>query len=184
MHSRSPQSTSQLPRPVALVLLLASFASGAAEQLSPAEGAPAAPACQLAIEKAPSAADLAHYRGQVVYVDFWASWCGPCRQSFPFMNQLQSEFGDKGLAVVAINLDEEAGDAQSFLASHPASFNVATGGSNQDCASSFHVEAMPSSYLIDRAGKVRYIHHGFRAGDAELLHSLAATLVAEPTGTP
>jgi thiol-disulfide isomerase/thioredoxin len=168
---------------LALSALLASVACGAAEQLSPADGAPAAPACKLAIDKEPSAADLAHYRGQVVYVDFWASWCGPCRQSFPFMNQLQSDFGDKGLTVVAVNLDEEVSDAQSFLASHPASFNVA-GGANQECAASFHVEAMPSSYLIDRAGKVRYIHHGFRSGDAELLHGLAATLVAEPASAP
>ena len=170
-----------------LAMALAAFMFGtvasAAEQLTAATGAPPAPACKLAIEKEPSAADLAHFRGQVVYVDFCASWCGPCRQSFPFMNQLQSTLGGKGLAVLAINLDEEASDAQSFLASHPADFKVA-GGANQDCAAAFQVEAMPSSYLIDREGRVRYIHHGFRAGDAELLQGLATSLVAEPAAAP
>lgn len=176
-------ASSRLLAPLLLVTLLAPFNSGAAEQLAAADQAPAAPACKLAVTNEPTATELAQYRGQVVYVDFWASWCGPCRQSFPFMNQLQSDFGSQGLTVVALNLDEEAGDAQTFLASHPASFKVA-GGANQDCAAAFHVEAMPSSYLVDRAGKVRYIHHGFRAGDAELLHGLTASLVAEPAAGP
>ncbi len=183
MVSRLQTSSTRLVPPLLLVALLVSFGSGAAEQLAAADNAPAAPACKLAVTNAPTATELAQYHGQVVYVDFWASWCGPCRQSFPFMNQLQSDFGDQGLTVVALNLDEEASDAQAFLASHPASFKIAT-GANQACASSFHVEAMPSSYLIDRAGKVRYIHHGFRAGDAELLHGLAASLLAEPVAAP
>lgn len=163
-------------------LLLPGLAS-AAEQLQDAAQAPAAPSCALSVEGDSGPTELDKFLGRVIYVDFWASWCGPCRQSFPFMNQLQTEFGEQGLTVLAINLDEEAADAQSFLAGHPASFKVA-GGANQECASSFHVEAMPSSYLIDRAGKVRYIHHGFRAGDAELLRGLTASLMAEPVATP
>jgi len=179
-------STSPHARPalaMALCALMFVDLAGAAEQLLPAAGALPAPACKLAIANEPDAANLAHYRGQVVYVDFWASWCGPCRQSFPFMNQLHSQLGDKGLAVLAINLDEEAEDAQRFLASHPAQFRVA-GGANQACASAFQVEAMPSSYLVDRNGRVRYIHHGFRAGDGQRLQELAARLVAEPATTP
>ncbi|MCC6710459.1 MAG: TlpA family protein disulfide reductase [Gammaproteobacteria bacterium] len=168
---------------LALAALLASASGQAAEQLAAAQDAPAAPACKLSLDKDAAPAELAQYRGQVVYVDFWASWCGPCRQSFPFMNQMQSDFGDKGLTVVAVNLGEEASDAQSFLANPAASFKIA-GGANQECAAAFHVEAMPSSYLIDRAGKVRYIHHGFRTGDAELLRTLTATLLAEPATTP
>lgn len=168
---------------LALTALMVSSLVTAADPLLPAAQAPAAPACMLAMQGEQAPAGLDKFLGQVVYVDFWASWCGPCRQSFPFMNQLQSTLGDKGLTVVAINLDEEATDAQTFLASHAASFKVAS-GANQACASSFHVEAMPSSYLIDRAGKVRYIHHGFRAGDAELLQGLAASLVAEPAAAP
>lgn len=164
------------------VLLLPALA-GAAEQLLIATQAPAAPSCALTMQAEQGPSGLDKFRGQVIYVDFWASWCGPCRQSFPFMNQLHTEFADQDLAVVAINLDEEAADVQTFLAAHPANFKVAS-GANQECAASFHVEAMPSSYLIDRAGKVRYIHHGFRAGDAELLRRLTASLVAEPNAAP
>ena len=83
------------------------------------------------------------------------------------MNQLQADFANQGLTVLALNLDEEASAAQSFLLEHPARFKIAD-GTNQACATSFHVEAMPSSYLIDRAGKVRYIHHGFRDGDVNV----------------
>jgi thiol-disulfide isomerase/thioredoxin len=170
------------PRCVPPLLLAALFATAscdAAESLTAAQDAPAAPACKFSIDKAAAPVDLGRYRGQVVYVDFWASWCGPCRQSFPFMNEMHNELGAKGLTVLAVNLDEEAGDAQSFLAKHPASFQVA-GGDNQACASAFQVEAMPSSYFVDRAGKVRYVHHGFRGGDAQLLRGLAAILLAEP----
>lgn len=164
------------------VLLLPALA-GAAEQLLTATQAPAAPSCALTIQGDPGPSALDKFLGQVVYVDFWASWCGPCRQSFPFMNQLQAAFANQKLVVLAVNLDEEAADGQTFLAAHPANFKVAS-GANQECAASFHVEAMPSSYLIDRAGKVRYIHHGFRAGDAELLRGLTASLVAEPSAAP
>lgn len=164
---------------LALAALFAATSCHAAEQLADAGTAPTAPTCKLSLDKDAAAGDFAQFRGQVLYVDFWASWCGPCRQSFPFMNELETELGAKGLTVLAVNLDEEASDAQSFLANHPASFKVA-GGDNQACAAAFHVEAMPSSYLIDRAGKVRYIHHGFRGGDAELLRGLATTLLAEP----
>ena len=183
MPTRFCRPPSRRMLPIALTALMVSGLVTAADQLLPAAQAPAAPACTLAVQGKQVPAGLDKFRGQVLYVDFWASWCGPCRQSFPFMNQLQSELGDKGLTVLAINLDEEATDAQTFLASHAASFKVAS-GANQECAAAFHVEAMPSSYLIDRAGKVRYIHQGFRAGDAELLQGLAASLVAEPAAAP
>lgn len=179
MHPGPIESTARFVATLSLTALLA-FAQGAvAEQLTGADVAPVAPACKLSVGDDAALGELAQLRGQVVYVDFWASWCGPCRQSFPFMNQLQTDLGGKGLTVLAVNLDEEAADAQGFLAKHPASFKVA-GGANQDCASAFHVEAMPSTYLVDRAGKVRYIHHGFRGGDAELLRGLTASLLAEP----
>src|SRR5436190_21459373 len=68
---------------------------------------------------------LESLRGKAVLVDFWASWCGPCRQSFPWMNDLQRKYGDKGLAIVAVNLDKDREFASSFLAEVPASFTVA-----------------------------------------------------------
>lgn len=176
-HPRSPRPPSRLL--LLLTALLSPFAALAADAMLGAEQAAAAPACPLAIDASGAPKALAELRGQVVYLDFWASWCGPCRQSFPVMNTLQTELGGKGLAVVAVNLDEEAADAASFLAAHPAQFRVA-GGDNTACASAFKVEAMPSSYLIDRAGRVRLVHHGFRAGDAETLRAQLETLLAEP----
>lgn len=175
-----PRSLLPSFRPLLLLTaLLSPFAVLAADALATAEQAVAAPACPLAIDATGAPKALAELRGKVVYLDFWASWCGPCRQSFPFMNALETEMRDKGLAVVAVNLDEEAADAASFLTAHPAQFQVA-GGDNAACASAFKVEAMPSSYLIDRAGRVRLVHHGFRAGDAEALRAQLETLLAEP----
>ena len=99
-------------------------------------------------------------RGQVVYVDFWASWCGPCRRSFPWMNEMQQKYGGKGLAIVAVNVDKKRADAQKFLAQLPASFPVVfdEGGASPGA---FGVKGMPSSYLIDAAGNVVFVERGF-----------------------
>jgi thiol-disulfide isomerase/thioredoxin len=121
---------------------------------------------------------LQQFKGKVVYVDFWASWCGPCVQSFPFMNGLDHEFKGKGLQIVAINMDENPADAQQFLGQHPAKFTVLA-DTNQQCAKAFEVKAMPSSYLIDRNGVVRYEHLGFKAGETEQLQTLIKQLLTE-----
>jgi thiol-disulfide isomerase/thioredoxin len=104
---------------------------------------------------------LSELRGKVVYVDFWASWCGPCRQSFPWMNQLQSTWGDKGLVIVAINLDQERALADRFIAAMKPGFTLAfdpQGGT----AEHYKVQGMPTSYLIDRQGNIHARHMGFR----------------------
>ena len=167
----------------ALALCALAFSGHAEDQLGNAADAIAAPTCKLTLDDGQAPTELASLRGQVVYLDFWASWCGPCRQSFPFMNDLHAQLGDKGVRVVAVNLDEEQADARDFLVKHPASFKVA-GGDNSACAQAFKVEAMPSTYLLDRSGRVRLVHHGFRAGDAEQLRAMLETLVAEPAPTP
>lgn len=117
-------------------------------------------------------------RGQVVYVDFWASWCGPCAQSFPFMNRLHSALQDKGLHIVAINVDENTDDAEQFLKNQPAKFKVALDSDNQ-CAKNFDVRAMPSTYLIDRKGIVRHVHLGFRDSEADVLEEQVNQLLKE-----
>ena len=119
----------------------------------------AAPAFSLRDANGASVA-LERLRGQVVYVDFWASWCGPCRRSFPWMNELQRRYGDRGLTIVAINVDKNAADAARFLERNPAMFAVAydqAGGT----PSAYAVREMPSSYLIDSRGKVVEVEHGF-----------------------
>jgi thiol-disulfide isomerase/thioredoxin len=99
-------------------------------------------------------------RGRVLYVDFWASWCEPCRRSFPWLAHLQEQYGDKGLTVVAINLDQERKAADAFLGKYPAPFRVAFDPQGKS-AGAFHVEAMPTSFLIGRDGRVLERHTGF-----------------------
>jgi thiol-disulfide isomerase/thioredoxin len=138
-----------------------------------------APVCALSPLATPEAVDMRQLRGQVVYVDFWASWCGPCAQAFPFMNALDREFRERGLQIIGINVDEHPADARRFLAKHAASFRLAAdpGG---DCPRRFGVRAMPSSYLIDRNGVVRYEQVGFRAGATGKLRQVVEQLLAEP----
>jgi thiol-disulfide isomerase/thioredoxin len=99
-------------------------------------------------------------RGRVVYVDFWASWCAPCRRSFPWMNTLQQRFGSRGLAVVAINVDKRRPDADRFLHQFPATFTVVFDPAGVTPAA-YAVPGMPTSYLIDARGNVVQIEQGF-----------------------
>ena len=99
-------------------------------------------------------------RSKLTYVDFWATWCGPCKQSFPFMNELVEKYGDKGLTVTAISLDEETSDVAVFLKSMPASFGVFYGDSD-DIGEKVQPPGMPSSVLIDENGKIVALHVGY-----------------------
>jgi len=121
-------------------------------------------ACFGVLMSAPSFAqarlDLEGLRGHVVYVDFWASWCSPCRQSFPWMKALESAYGSRGLSVVAIDLDHDQADAQRFLRVFQPNFPVIYDPAGT-LAQRFNVMAMPTSVLIDRTGKIRYEHAGF-----------------------
>jgi len=111
---------------------------------------------------------LSKAKGKLVYLDFWASWCGPCKQSFPWMNAMQEKYRAQGLEVIAINLDENNPDAQKFLASVPAKFTIGfdTKGATPE---SYGVKGMPTSYLIGRDGKVIFQHMGFNAADKDKL---------------
>lgn len=136
------------------------------------------PACQLTSLDGGQSYDLQQLKGKVVYVDFWASWCASCAKSFPYLNQLHNTFKDKGLQVVGINTDENSQDAKAFLNSHPAQFAVTADVSKQ-CATNFAMEAMPSTYLIDKKGIMRYVHLGFRAGETADLQQKVEQLLAE-----
>jgi thiol-disulfide isomerase/thioredoxin len=119
---------------------------------------------------------LAELRGQLVYVDFWASWCAPCKQSFPWMNALQAKYGARGLRIVAINVDAKTDDAQRFLASVPASFAIAFDPAGS-MPRAYAVKGMPSSYLIDAQGKILWSHIGFQAHEQDALEQkIAAAL--------
>jgi thiol-disulfide isomerase/thioredoxin len=126
--------------------------------LSAARGEEIAPTFTLTGNTGP--VNLAAYRGKVVYVDFWASWCAPCRKSFPWMNDLQRRYGARGLAIVAINVDKKEDVARAFLADYPAQFMIAFDPTGM-VAEAYRVWTMPSSYLIDRKGTLRSTHRGF-----------------------
>jgi thiol-disulfide isomerase/thioredoxin len=122
------------------------------------------------------------FKGKVLYIDFWASWCGPCLLSFPFMNDLQNAYGPRGLQVIAVNMDERPADAAAFLAKHSAGFAVAS-GPNGPCAKAFGVATMPTSFLVDRNGRIRSMHAGFRPGDVDGLRASVESLLAEKSGS-
>ena len=137
------------------------------------------PSCNLTSMAGEPITDLQKLRGEVIYVDFWASWCPPCVRSFPFMNQLEHEFKEKGLHIIGVNLDEKLTDAETFLEKYPVDFDIAL-DPNKQCVSDFGVMAMPTSYLIDRKGVIRHIHQGFREGEVEKLRLAIQYLLTEP----
>jgi thiol-disulfide isomerase/thioredoxin len=159
----------QLLRHIAAAVCCASFAVAQA-----AEPGGAAPDFELS--GTGGKVKLSALRGNVVYVDFWASWCGPCRQSFPWMNEMQARYGGQGLRIVGINVDTHEKDARDFLTETPATFTVAfdsTGATPR----SYRIKGMPTSLLIDADGKVVFEHSGFRVADkAELEQRIQAAL--------
>ena len=122
--------------------------------------------------------NLAALRGKVVYLDFWASWCAPCRKSFPWMDSMQRTYAGRGLVVVAVNLDEERAPAEEFLREFNPGFRVVF-DSKGTLAESFKVSGMPSSFLVDRHGTVRYRHVGFRDESPATLANELSSLLAE-----
>ena len=115
---------------------------------------------------------------KVLYIDFWASWCGPCVKSFPFLEQLHKELGAQGLEVIGVNLDEDVADAKQFLVDYPVTFAIVS-DPEQHCAKSFGLKGMPSSYLIGRDGVVRHVQMGFRPGEMEELRGIVKQLLTE-----
>ncbi len=117
--------------------------------------------------------DLARHRGQVVIVDFWASWCKPCRQSIPWLNTMRARYGSQGLTIIGVNVDAERSDAERFLRDVPIEFENLFDPVG-DLAMQFKVQGMPSSYVFDRNGKLVETHLGFR--DAKKAENEAALL--------
>jgi len=135
------------------------------------------PDCQLKQLTADKVVPLS-VPGRVKYVDFWASWCGPCVQSMPYMNDIQEQYRSQGLDVIAINVDENREDAEAFLKAHPANITIAQSTDGQ-CPGQFGVQAMPSSYLIDKHGKIRHIQLGFRPSETAVVREKIQGLLLE-----
>jgi cytochrome c biogenesis protein CcmG, thiol:disulfide interchange protein DsbE len=121
---------------------------------------------------------LAALRGRVVYVDFWASWCVPCRRSFPWMNAMHARYAGDGLAIVGVNVDKRRADAERFLSDTPASFTIVYDAEGHTPAS-YDVRGMPSSYLIDREGNITAVEEGFHDERRAALEARIRALLAQ-----
>jgi thiol-disulfide isomerase/thioredoxin len=137
------------------------FTFGTLFALPPITASTAKPAPDMAVRRADGAAvRLADYKGKVVLIDFWASWCPPCKTSFPALDAIYREYQEQGLAVLAVNVDEKRRDAQVFLDVHPHRMTVLFDPKGAS-PTAFGVKGMPTSFLIDRTGNIRFTHMGY-----------------------
>ncbi len=134
--------------------------------------------CLLAIPAWSEPLDLNAFAGKVVYLDFWASWCAPCRQSFPWMSAMQKAYQAQGLTVIAVNVDHDRADADSFLRQFQPQFQVWFDPQGS-WAEKFKVSGMPTSIIIDRHGVPRFTHIGFWPGDSDVSAQQIRELLAE-----
>ncbi|WP_029921995.1 TlpA family protein disulfide reductase [Nevskia soli] len=172
---KSPQS-----KPLLLAFVATMLASLSAMALGPDQPAPP---FSLPSQGGGSTS-LAEFAGHLVYLDFWASWCSPCRQSFPWMNEIQAKYAGRGLRVLAVNVDAKQSDAEGFLAQVPAQFTVAFDPKGQT-PGLYQVKGMPTSFLIGSDGKVLMVHQSFHDGDRkELEASIEAALGVHPEAKP
>jgi cytochrome c biogenesis protein CcmG, thiol:disulfide interchange protein DsbE len=130
-----------------------------------------------ALAEAPvSLLDLSEYRGKVVVIDFWASWCAPCRRSFPWFDAMQQKYGDEGLVVIGVNEDNDLEEAEAFLGDVPVSFRI-VGDASGEIARAYDLVAMPSTYVIGRDGQVAARHLGFKTAEQEQYEALLRRLL-------
>lgn len=121
---------------------------------------------------------LEEYRGQVVLINFWASWCGPCRQEMPLLDQLHQRYVDTGFAVLGVNVEGEEGPARKLIDKVPVSFPVLI-DEGQTVSELYQLQAMPSTVVVDRDGVVRYIHAGYQPGDEAKYVEVVKKLIRE-----
>ena len=121
---------------------------------------------------------LSQYKGQVVMVNFWATWCGPCQQEMPLLDQMYKKYKPAGFTLIGVNVDKEAPAVKELLARKPVSFPVLLDPANQ-VSKAYHVDEMPSSVIIDRKGDIRYIHRGYRPGDENEYQDRIRQLIRE-----
>ena len=167
-------------RRIAAVLALVLLFLVSAPALAIDAGAPVPELAAPRLGEPAAQVSLAALRGQVVYVDFWASWCVPCRLSMPALDGLYREHRARGFTVVGVNKDVSVDDAARFLKRVPVTFPLVQDEGDR-AAKAFDVKAMPSGYLVDRRGVVRKVHRGFTPETAAALASEIETLLKEPS---
>jgi len=121
---------------------------------------------------------LSEFRGEVVMINFWASWCGPCRQEMPLLDQLYAEYQPLGFTILGVNVEEDTAQARALLEEVPVSFPVLFDTQSQ-VSKLYDVVAMPSTVLLDRDGNVRYLHHGYKPGYENTYQEQVRALIRE-----
>jgi peroxiredoxin len=159
---------------IAAALLAATAAAGRASAADTV-GRPA-PGFTLPLRGGTAPLGLEKLRGQVVMVNFWASWCGPCREEFPLLDQMYKKYKALGFTMLGVNVEPESKDAEGFIAKTPVTFPIVF-DKDSTVSKLYHVEGMPSTVLIDRSGVLRWVHRGYKPGDEnEYLDHLRALL--------
>jgi len=121
---------------------------------------------------------LNEYRGQVVLINFWASWCGPCRQEMPLLDRLHHRYEDTGFAVLGVNVEGVAEPAQEIVSKTNVTFPILI-DDGQKVSEMYNLQAMPSTVVVDRDGVIRYIHHGYKPGDEAKYVEVVKQLIRE-----
>lgn len=122
---------------------------------------------------------LASLRGQVVMINFWASWCGPCRQEFPLLDQIHRKYQPMGFAMLGVNVEPELADAERFLKETPVGFPILFDRTNA-VTKQYGVSGMPTTILVDRKGRVRWLHRAYRPGDENEYIAQIRAMLREP----
>ncbi len=160
--------------PAALLLLVGVAVAGQS-----AVGAPPRSAAEFTITGADGKPlKMSNYRGAVVLLNFWASWCGPCRQEMPILDRIHQRYEALGFAVIGVNVDEERGPAAHMLHEVPVSFPIGF-DPNGMVSTVYSVDAMPTTVIIDRRGMVRYTHRGYQPGFEDQYIAQIKALVSE-----
>jgi cytochrome c biogenesis protein CcmG/thiol:disulfide interchange protein DsbE len=121
--------------------------------------------------------DLAKYKGKVIIVDFWASWCEPCKIELPYLNGLNKKYKGQDVVIIGVNLDEKKADAVTFLKDHGVQLPLAYDGEKKVLAEKAEIEVMPTSFIIDQKGLIAERHQAFRKGDGQKIEQEVAALL-------
>jgi len=173
MHTSTPVKLFAVLLAAILPALPAAGLAGPSSQSADIAPGVSAPAFQLMSSSGKPIA-LSDLKGQVVLINFWASWCGPCRQEMPILDQLYRSYKAAGFTLIGINVEPNARDADRFLKGTPVSFPILFDPHSQ-VSKLYQISGMPSTVIIDRSGTVRYVHHGYQPGDeGEYLNQIRA----------